>query len=199
MTGVRIENMRLSLTELAHGDVLAGAANGAAVLSRLVAQVHRIAAPTVIALDFHGVTVATGSFLRECVLGFRDYCRRSQANLYPVVANLNDTVLEELRDLLKHRRQAVVCCGLVGDDQITDPRVEGVLEEKQIATLDAVLLMGEADAASLAERLGATDKIGPTGWNNRLASLAAEGMLIETRTGRAKRYRPVVEGLQRGP
>ncbi len=178
---------------------MAGAANGAVVLSRLVSQVHRLAVPTVIALDFYGVTVATGSFLRECVLGFRDYCRRSQPNLYPVIANLDETVLEELRDLLKHRRQALVCCRLEGDDQFRTPRVEGVLEEKQVVTLDAVLAMGEADAATLAEQLGSTDKIGPTGWNNRLASLAAEGILIETRNGRAKRYRPVVEGLQRGP
>jgi hypothetical protein len=191
--------MRLSLYECAGGGVLAGAANGATVLSRLISRVTRLANPTVVALDFSDVTVATGSFLRECVLGFRDYCRRSQPNLYPIIANLDDAVLEELQDLLKHRRQALVCCELGGDDQITAPRVEGVLEEKQVLTLDAVLAAGETDATSLAERFAATEKIGPTGWNNRLASLVAEGILMEARSGRAKRYRPVVEGLKRGP
>jgi hypothetical protein len=196
---VTMATMRLRVLELGNVHVLAGAAHGAVVLSRLVAQVHRTAVPTTIALDFAGVTVATSSFLRECVLGFRDYCRRSQPDLHPVVANLNETVLEELRDLLKDRRQALVCCALDGGGAIVDARVEGVLEEKQIVTLDAVLASGEADAASLADRFTSTDKIGLTGWNNRLASLAAEGILIEARVGRAKKYRPVVEDLRRGP
>jgi hypothetical protein len=199
MSNVTVMKMKLRLLELGNGTVLAGAAHGAVVLSRLVAQVHRTAVPAIIALDFSGVMVATGSFLRECVFGFREYCRRSQPNLYPVVANLNETVLEELRDLLKNRRQALVCCVLEGEDAIVDPRVEGVLEEKQLVTLDAVLASGEADAASLAERFASTDKIGLTGWNNRLASLATEGILIEARIGRAKKYRPVVEGLRHGP
>lgn len=191
--------MKLSLSEVGQGDVLAGAAAGAAVLSRLVAQVRKVAGPAVVALDLGGVQVATGSFLRECVLGFREYCRRSQPNIYPVSANLNETVLEELRDLLGHRREAIVCCELGPDDRIVNPRVEGVLEEKQIVTLDAVLAAGEADAGSLAERFASTEKISSTGWSNRLASLAAEGILIEARSGRAKKYRPVVEGLKRGP
>src|SRR5689334_6692638 len=125
VTGVRIMNMQLVLSDLAHDEVLAGAAKGAAVLSLLIAQVHKLVTPTVVALDFHGVTVATGSFLRECVLGFRDYCRRSQPNLYPIVANPNDVVLEELRGLLRDRRQALVCCRLERNGQIKAPRVEG--------------------------------------------------------------------------
>lgn len=191
--------MRLSLSELGQGDVLAGAATGAAVLSRLVAQVRKATGPTVVALDLGGVRVATGSFLRECVLGFRDYCRRSQPNIYPIAANLNETVVEELRDLLTSRREVVVCCELAPDNRIINPRVEGVLEQKQIVTLDAVLSAGETDAGSLTEQFASTEKISSTGWSNRLASLAAEGILIEARSGRAKKYRPIVEGLKRGP
>jgi hypothetical protein len=189
--------MHLVLSELAGGDVLAGAANGSAILSRLISLIRATTAPTVVALDFAGVTVATGSFLRECVLGFRDYARRSQPNIFPIVANPGDAVLEELRDLLGYRRQALVCCEMI-DDKILRPRVEGVLEEKQIVTLDAVLAAGETDAGSLAEQFASTEKISSTGWSNRLASLAAEGIIVEARSGRAKRYRPVVEGLKRG-
>jgi hypothetical protein len=189
--------MKLSLAELSRNDVLAGAANGAVMLSHFVARVHGITVPTVVVLDFAGVTVATGSYLRECVLGFRDYCRRSQPNVFPVVANLNETVLEELRDLLKFCRQALICCETSGD-RLKNPRVEGVLEEKQLVALDAVLRVSEADAASLAESFASTEKIGSTGWSNRLASLVAEGILMESRSGRTKRYRPVVEGLKLG-
>jgi hypothetical protein len=44
--------------------------------------------PTLALLDFSGVAVATASFLRESVIGFRDYARQALPNIYPVVANL---------------------------------------------------------------------------------------------------------------
>lgn len=198
MNEVSIVTVRLLLHQIGQNEVLAGAANGSAVLSLLVAQVHKVTSATVAALDFGGVSVATGSFLRECVLGFRDYCRRSQPDLYPVAANLNELVLEELRYLLRQERKPIVCCDLTEGGLVVAPRVEGVLEEKQLLTLNAVIAAGETDAGTLAEQFSSTEKISVTGWNNRLASLAAEGLLIETRSGRTKRYRPVVEGLQSG-
>src|SRR5262245_43442211 len=127
--------MRIPLLDLGLGDVLAGATNGTNALSQFVARVRSITVPTVVYLDFSGVSVATGSFLRESVLGFRAYCRRGQQNLYSVVANPNELVREELRDLLASRREAVVCCvlGDLGGPECA--RVEGVLEEKQAFTL----------------------------------------------------------------
>jgi hypothetical protein len=190
--------MRISLCEVAKTDVLAGSANGAAVLSQLVAKVNRLTGPTVVALDFDGISVATGSFLRESVLGFRDYCRRSQQNLYPVLANLSQEVAEELFYLLQTKREAVIACTMKPNGRMLNAKVLGTLEEKQRLTLDAVLTLEEADAGMLAERFGASEKIGATGWNNRLASLVAEGILMEVRNGRAKRYRPIVEGLTYG-
>jgi hypothetical protein len=196
---VKQENsMNISLSGLAECDILAGSANGAEILSRMVAQVNRVTAPTVIVLNFAGVSVATASFLRECVLGFRDYCRRSQPNLYPVVANLEDAVAEELQYLLQTRREALVACTLKSGGRPAKPQVIGTLEEKQRLTLDAVLELEEADAGTLAERFGAAEKIGVTGWHNRLASLVTGGILMEVRSGRAKRYRPVLEGLTHG-
>jgi hypothetical protein len=190
--------MRISLSQLAKAEVLAGAANGAAVLSQLVAKVHRLTALTVVVLDFEGVSVATGSFLRECVLGFRDYCRRSQPSLYPVVANVSDAVAEELLFLLQTKREALIACTMNSNGRMAKPQVIGTLEEKQRLTLDAVLDLQVADAGMLAERFADTEKIGVTGWNNRLASLVTGGILMEVRSGRAKRYRPILEGLVHG-
>jgi hypothetical protein len=76
-----------------------------------------------------------------------------------------------------------------------------VLEDAQRRTLAAVLKAGATDASTLAglpRQDGDPDKIGPTGWNNRLASLAAKGILRETRRGRTKTYRLTVEGLTLG-
>jgi hypothetical protein len=190
--------MKLSLSSFARSGVLAGSSNGAEILSQLVAQVNRVSTPTVVVLDFAGISVATGSFLRECVLGFRDYCRRSQPNLYLVVANLEDTVIEELQYLLQSKREALVACTLTPNGRATQPQILGTLEEKQRLTLEAVLAVEEADAGMLSERFGSTEKIGVTGWNNRLASLAASGILMEVRHGRSKRYRPILEGLSYG-
>ena len=92
----------------------------------------------------------------------------------------------------------LVACTLKSDGRAVKPQVIGTLEEKQRLTLDAVLELEEADAGMLAERFGTREKIGVTGWNNRLASLAAGGILMEVRSGRGKRYRPVLEGLKHG-
>src|SRR4051794_24479949 len=124
--------MRIALIDLGLGDVLAGATNGMNALSQFVSRVRSVTAPTVVYLDFSGISVATGSFLREAVLGFRSYCRRCQQNLSPVVANSKDLVREEFRDLLASRREAIVCCALGDSGRPEDVRVEGVLEEKQV-------------------------------------------------------------------
>jgi hypothetical protein len=190
--------MRLPLSDSTNLDVLAGAANGANLLARFVAATAATSGPEVVFLDFRGVQVATSSFLREAVLGFRDFCRRSRPDLYPVVANANTVVLEELADLLQRNRDALVVCSLGEGETAQRARVVGTLEDKQRVTLRAVLEAGEADAATLAKLFEKQDPIGVTGWNNRLAALAAKGILRDVRGGRSKRFRPVVEGLSLG-
>jgi hypothetical protein len=44
-------------------------------------------------------------------------------------------------------------------------------------------------------KLRPDDNIGTTAWNNRLATLAAKGMLKEVRNGRAKLFSPVMETI----
>jgi hypothetical protein len=191
-------NVIVSLFEVGKSDTLAGSACGAATLAGLIAKVHRVLAPTLVFLDFVGVAVATASFLRESVFGFRDYCRRSQPNLYPVIANASDSVSEELLFLLRDRREAFPTCRMTPKGTIADPRLIGTLEQKQELTFKAVTELKEADASILAARFADSERIGMTGWNNRLASLVAGGILMEVRSGRNKRYRPVLEGLGYG-
>ena len=190
--------MRLSIRDLAGDELLAGSVEGAALLSKLIPSVATTSSPGVVYLDFSAVRVATGSYLRESVLGFRDYCRRSRPELYPVVANPNEKVLDELRYLLKEKGDAVVVCELAATESPSNARVLGILEEKQTVTLLAVLEAGEADAASLRKRARRSESISLTGWNNRLASLSSKGLLIETRRGRSKWYRPVMERMTYG-
>lgn len=177
-------------------DVLAGTAEGASVLSRLIGRVAQISDTEVVALDFQHVSVATASFLRESVLGFRDYCRNSRPNLYPVVSNADLPVIEELEGLLRLKGDAVVVCE-TNARGIKCARVLGKLEQKQSMTLRAVLAARGADAATLAKR-HPEEKAKATAWHNRLTSLSAKGILMETQSGRVKVYRPVVEVLVHG-
>lgn len=187
--------MIIDLVDVSDGqDALAGSADGAATLSRLISRVASSTETDVVFLDFRNVDVATASFLREAVLGFRDYCRNSRPNLYPVVANTKRSEIEELEVLL--RSDAIVVCDLNAAGRPENARVVGRLEEKQRETLAAVLKARQVDATTLAgHKDKKSKKMSPTAWNNRLASLAAKGILIESRRGRGKVYRPVIEEL----
>jgi hypothetical protein len=175
------------------GHVLAGAIRGRKALARLLERTGREPAqPETVFLDFEGVDVATASFLREAVLAFRDAIRRRRSNLYPVVANANDLVADELRILLAPHGNVLMLCSLTENGVPHEPRLAGELDPKQRRTLEMVRRRGETDAAELMREYGASEKTtAQTAWNNRLTSLTSLGLLVELSEGRAKRYRPL--------
>ena len=136
--------------------------------------------------------MATASFLRESVIGFRDYARRSLPSLYPVVANLSVAVAEELEFFVRARGDALLACDLDTNGAVIAPRLIGELDPAQRATFDAVREGGAVSAPGLAQRY-ADARIGSTAWNNRLSALASKGLLVERRLGRAKSFSSVLE------
>ncbi len=71
----------------------------------------------------------------------------------------------------------------------------GELDPKQRLTFDLVCEHGETDAGALMRSYGESEGLKhATAWNNRLASLASRGLVIEQSYGRAKRYRPLFAG-----
>lgn len=184
----------LSIYELSgRRTVLGGAILGKEILAKLITAVKSPPEPEAVLLDFKRVDVATGSFLREAVLGYRNYCTRTQPDIYPVVADANDVIIDELDFLLKLNGDALVVCALKSGNRVKSTRILGQLHEKQQLTFDAVLAAGETDAAALESQFRGSEQIQITGWNNRLSSLVAKGLLMEVRKGRSKVYRPVVE------
>lgn len=191
--------MRVDIVQLADGEeIMAGAEDGRRLLGRLIESAPRPIRPELVFLDFKRVRVATGSFLRELVLAFRDYCRRNATNLSPVLANANEQVLEELSDLLRVCGDALATCTLDIDGRPSAARVLGHLEKMQRLALDAVIVAGVTDAPSLSKTASEPSEPGSTKWNNRLAALASKGLVVEMVEGRTKRYRPVLEGLTYG-
>lgn len=185
--------MRFPVLYLMNGQtVLSGANPGRKLLGALVVAASSAAKPTPAFLDFDGVEVATASFLRESVIGFRDYARRALPNAYPVVANLSVAVTEELEFFVRAHGDVLLACDLGANGEVTSPRLIGELEPAQRATFDAVRESGPVSAPELAQR-HADARIGSTAWNNRLSALAGKGLLVERRLGKAKSFSSVLE------
>ena len=185
--------MRHRLIEFMVGQtVFSGAAPGRRLLSALLAATPLVDLPTPAFLDFAGVEVATASFLRETVIGFRDYARMSLPNIYPAVANLSAAVAEELDFFVRARGDVLWSCNLDSKDNITAAKLIGDLDPAQRTTFDAVRQMGTISAPELATQFAA-EGIGSTAWNNRLSALAGKGLLIERRQGKSKSFSPLLE------
>lgn len=188
--------MILNMAQLGGDEVLSGATTGRMVLADLLkATASEPSTVTPVLLNFEWVKVATSSFLRESVLAFRDAIRSRRSNFYPVVANVNAAVREELEDLLSRRGGVLMSCVARGDEVVEAAPI-GELDPKQRLTFDLVQQRRETDAGELMRDFAATDPVkSPTAWNNRLASLAMLGLVAEISQGRSKRYKPIFEGV----
>ena len=185
--------MRHRLIDLTGGQtVLSRAISGRTLLSALIAATPSSAGPMPAFLDFTAIEIATASFLRESVIGFRDYARRSLENVYPAVANLAPTVAEELEFFVRTRGDVLWSCELGSDDNVVSARLIGELDPAQRSTFDAALELGAITAPELAARFG-DQQIGPTAWNNRLSALATKGLLVERKQGKTKSFSPLLE------
>jgi hypothetical protein len=186
--------MIISMAERSGSHILAKATSGRFALRRLleVAEIEP-GGTTPMILNFAGVEVATASFLRECILGFRDAVRMRSSKFYPVIGNANDTVSEELNYLLTNKNDAMLACSVTGNRQISDLHLLGEIDPKHRQTFDLVVRLRETDASTLMRDHSDEDSITRTAWNNRLATLSAMGLIIEVRHGRSKRYMPVLQ------
>ena len=181
--------------------VLAGASNGKRVLAKLVAStVQEPLEPEPFFLDFAKVEVATASFLRESVLMLRNIVRGQRSNFYPVIANANPNICDELHELVGGQRSDVlITCTLGESGRVSHVGLIGQLEPVQQKTFDLVRDLGETDAGALMRAHGASDRATrTTAWNNRLTSLTFLGLLVEVSQGRTKRYKPLFGDLQYG-
>jgi hypothetical protein len=188
--------MRIKMKEVGKSRVLAGALNGRSALGRLLELVRSEPEnPELIFLDFSVIDAATASYLRECVAGFRDVIRGRDSLYYPVIANPNEAVRDELLELARARGDVFMTCLLTKDGKVSRPTLVGDLEAKQQLTLKLVQDRGETDAGELMRDYGKHEKLRhTTAWNNRLSALASLGLVVEMRQGRLKRYRPLFQG-----
>lgn len=182
----------ISMKDLAETTILAGVAPGRKVLARLMECTGREPTqPEPLFLDFGGIEIATASFLREAVLAFRDAIRNRRSKFYPVIANANDLIADELSVLVVPQGDVLMLCTLDGGGRVHQPKLVGDLDPKQRITFDLVQKYRETDASQLMRDYGESEGVQQTAWNNRLAGLANLGLIVELSQGRARRYRPL--------
>ena len=185
--------MTIRLLNLGEGPILAGSLTGRKVLGQLIEGLgDDPAEPESVYIDFAGIEVATASFLREAVLEFCHTVRARRRRFYPIVANANITVTEELAILMTRTRSVLLHCLLDSSGNAGALQLLGNLEPKQQITLDLVRKKGETDAKELLRSYHESHRVSHTAWNNRLAALARLGIIVELNEGRSKRYRPLM-------
>jgi hypothetical protein len=93
--------------------------------------------------------------------------RQRRSNYYPVVANPNEAVRDDLAVLAQSRRDVLMTCVLNDHNAVETTATIGDLDPKQQMTFEVVSKRGETDAGELmrANRDGLTHT---TAWNNRL-------------------------------
>ena len=188
--------MHLFLNNYAEDSVLAGSIEGQKAFADLLNRTVIPAKSEPCFLDFIDISVATTSFLRDCVVAYKNHARSSWPTVYPVCANIAPRVREELNSFLHERGDAFVVCALDQDDHVSEVELIGRLDGKQGIALRGILDLGESDAPTL--RAHVCEDVAATAWNNRLGALVSKGILIEVSLGRNKRFRPVLEGLRYG-
>jgi hypothetical protein len=187
--------MRYNMIQPGFDPVLSGAINGKTAFAAMVKSINpEPPAPAALYLDFVDVGVATASYLRESVFALKAYLRSVGSKYYPVAANANDAVYDELLTIANAKNDPIISCNLSAQGTVTDVSLIGQLDPKQQMTFELVNKLKNADAGGLMQRYGEEEQItSATAWNNRLAGLAARGLIREFTRGRAKYYRPVLE------
>ena len=185
----------LTIRILKHGDepILAGRLGGKRTFLRVLEEIPSFTAATLLFLDFHGVELATSSFLSEAILPLRDHLRFRRPPAYVVVANLAEKVAEEMDELLIRVGDAIFACDLSANGEVSQVRLLGKLEQKLLETFNLVRQKGAASAVELHADSHESDGVGPTAWNNRLSVLTSKSLVMEIAQGRTKKYQPVLE------
>ncbi|MGX1110212.1 hypothetical protein AB7M47_008595 [Bradyrhizobium elkanii] len=184
----------IDMNELTGLDVLSGASDGKVSFNAMLGKIIQMepVEPTPLVIDFGRITVATASYLREAIFNLKAYLRTSNSKLYPVAANAKRAVLEELAVIAEARNENLLVADISADGKVENQQVIGQLDPKQASTFERVTSRGRTTAGELNKLFGEIDGVSaPTAWNNRLASLAAAGLLLEFTQGRAKFYQPL--------
>lgn len=187
----------LDVFELYGSQTLAGTGAGKAFLPILL-QAASFPSQAIVAVDFRRTDLVTASFFRMSFKAFRDYAR-NQADFFPVHICKNKATLEEVEAYADDVGDVFLFAELDAKGELVKPHLVGTLDEKQVRTLRALEEIVESDAAGLFTKFPETPPLATSAaWSNRLASLAAKGLVSEKTVGRSKLFKPILKEIRHG-
>lgn len=195
-------------------SVALGATMAAADRRPIIAQLRETKnVPTTIVLDFSGIEMTNGSYLRGTLLWLQaagtaaaeleDGGRRppegiEPLNVFPVATNLGSDVSEELDIALKGEHLPYLIGRVSEVDRIVDLVRVGHLDPALDATLTALIAEKRATAGELCSRYPQKPEIKPPAWSNRLSELYRLRLARREREGRQWIYTALSEEDARG-
>jgi hypothetical protein len=190
--------------------IAAGATTGIDHFNTIVTQILpalKVAeAETMVFLDFSGIEDATPSYIKATVLALHQCGRRylqeitlkehaevgelsRPLNIIVGVLNASQQVQDCINEVFASRGFAVLGGAQVTDERFDEAVVLGVLDSKIYETLQRACGLEEFQASDLLEKNKPTGSILVTGWNNRLAELHRQRLLLRRTEGRTNRFR----------
>lgn len=146
----------------------------------------------VVALDFSGVDLMTGSWANEMIVPLYKWASDPRNDIFPILLNLKGRWDEELQLLADWNQQ---CYLWAKGDRPSRAKLIGVLDPGQKKTLESVLRYKEITGAEL-ERKHPEEGIGATAWNNRLKDLHTKRLITRAKRGREQVYSPLMEEIE---
>lgn len=190
--------------------IAAGASAGIDHFNSIVTQIlpalQGAKSETIVFLDFSGIEDATPSYIKATVLALHQCGRRYMKeitlgehaetaelsrplNIIVAVLNASQAVQDCINEVFSRRGFAVLAGAHVSDDRFDEAVVLGELDSKIFETLQSAAGLDEFQAGDLLEKNKPTESILVTGWNNRLAELHRQRLLLRRTEGRTNRFR----------
>jgi hypothetical protein len=185
----------IHILDLGRGETqLAGRALGADRYTNVIEPVVRSLSPrSILLLSFRDVEFATGSFFKATWHALHP---DEGAAVPSAVAHLSGEVREEFSIFLKGHR----LLGLEAVDwtakAISLAKVHGQVEGSELRAVEALCSKPGATAPELQSL--SHDGVSPTAWTNRLNELHRQGLAFREKAGRAWRFFPIAQEVQRG-
>lgn len=165
-------------------DILAGKAAADVDAPKIAAAVAQTEAHAPVILDFKGIGALSPSYFRTALLPL--WAGPRTENAPPVLANLSDDILEDVR-LAVETNKAAIWIVRWGSGAIEAACPVGVIDALDRQALEVALAEGQTDAADLFQR---DRSIGVTAWSTRLGTLHQKGLLRRRKDGRRMTYAP---------
>jgi hypothetical protein len=159
---------------------------------RLCERLSEATPGSAVILDFAGVELVSGSWLNAALVPLLSWAADERNDLFPVICNAQEDVLEELALVAKFTHTCFVVAE--GSPPPRRAAVVGPLDPGQRATLEALVDLQAVTGAEL-ERQRPEDGVKATAWNNRLKDLYEKRLLRRERRGREQVYSPVVREI----